>query len=73
MNVMKNQRPFWARYYKNPLYRGKHLIIVGEKVFVTTPGKKANDLFDRVAKRYPNEKLTLVTIPKADTLILVFL
>jgi len=70
---MKNlKKPFWARYYKNPIYRGKHLIIAGTKVFVTTPGEKANHLFDRVAKRYPDEKLTLVTIPKADSLILVF-
>ncbi len=65
------KQPFWTRYYKNPLYRGKHLVIAGRKVFVTTPGKKANRLFDKIAKQYPDKKLTLVTIPKADTLILI--
>ena len=56
----------------NPKYRGKHLIMVGGKVFLASTGTQAAKLFDRLTKEYPHQKRTLAYIPKEESLILWF-
>ena len=57
---------FWA----NPRYRGKHLVIIQDKVYTARTGREATRLFDRLTKQFPHETPTLAYVPKEDTLIL---
>ena len=58
------------RVAANPRYRGKHLVVVGGKVFVARSAADAPRLFDRVTRAHRRATPTLVYIPKADALIL---
>lgn len=52
-------------------YKGKIVAVVGEKVFSAKTGKQAQEMIEKLEKKY--KKPPLVTyIPKADTLILSF-
>lgn len=61
---------FLRRLAANPRYRGKHLIVVEDKVFVARSAAEAPRLFDRVTRRHRQSTPTLLYIPKADALIL---
>lgn len=54
----------------NPLYKGKHIVVIAGKVFTAKTGKEANKILDKLEKKYPNEIPAITYIPKADTLIL---
>lgn len=54
----------------NPKYRGKHVVVIQGKVFSAKTGKQANELLDRLEKKYPDETPAITYIPKTDTLIL---
>ncbi|MBI1992692.1 MAG: hypothetical protein HYS71_05625 [Candidatus Omnitrophica bacterium] len=58
------------RLVANPRYRGKHLIVIEDKVFVARSAADAPRLFDRVTRRHRRSTPTLLCIPKADALIL---
>ena len=58
------------RVAANPRYRGKHLVVVGGKIFVARSAAEAPRLFDRVTHTHRRATPTLVYIPKADALIL---
>lgn len=57
------------RVAANPRYRGKHLVVVGGKVFVARSAAEAPRLFDRVTRTHRRATPTLVYISKADALI----
>jgi len=52
----------------NPLYKGKHIIVVAGKVFTAKTGEEANNIIDKLEKKYPKEMIEITYIPKADTL-----
>ena len=52
----------------NPAYRGRHLIVVGGKVFTATNGKQALKILEKIHEEYPRQKISLAYVPKADTL-----
>lgn len=54
----------------NPIYKGKHVIVIAGKVFTAKTGNQANKILDRLEKKYPNEIPAITYIPKADALIL---
>ncbi|KKQ51372.1 hypothetical protein A3A52_01075 [Candidatus Woesebacteria bacterium RIFCSPLOWO2_01_FULL_39_14] len=54
----------------NPRYRGKHVILVKNKVFTAETGKKAGKILEEIHKKYPEESPQITYIPEADTLIL---
>lgn len=54
----------------NPIYKGKHVIVVAGKVFTAETGKEANKILDMVEKKYPEKIPAMTYIPKEDTLIL---
>jgi len=58
------------RVYANPRYRGKHLIVVEDKVFVARSAAEAPGLFDRVTHAHPGTTPTLIYVPQADALTL---
>jgi len=57
-------------FLENKSYRGKHIIMIANKVYTATTGKNASKLFDKLTKKYPDKTPTITYIPKNDTLIL---
>ncbi|MEK9165512.1 MAG: DUF5678 domain-containing protein [Patescibacteria group bacterium] len=53
-------------------YKGKHIVMVKDKIFASKTGQEAAKIFKEVIKKYPKEKPTITYIPKEDTLILFF-
>ena len=53
-----------------PKYRGKHLVMVKNKIFTAKTGHEAVRIFKEVIEKYPKEKPTIAYIPKEDMLIL---
>lgn len=54
----------------NPRYKGKHIVVVRNKVFASKTGRQASKVLDRLEKKYPRETPAITYIPKEDTLIL---
>ena len=69
---MKKQSPklTMINIMSNPLYKGRHIIVVAGKVFTAKTGSEANKVLDKLEKKYPKEIPAITYIPKADTLIL---
>lgn len=57
----------------SPKYRGKHLVIVKNKIFTALTGQKAAKIFKEIIKKYPGEKPTITYVPKEGSLILIYL
>ena len=70
MSKTKNGHRLLERIYANPRYRGKHLVVVDDQVFVARSAAEAPRLFDRVMRTHPGANPTLVYVPQADALIL---
>jgi len=70
MKKRKNGHRLLGQLYANPRYRGKHVILVDDKVFVAKSAADSSRLFDRVSRAHPRSTPTLVYVPQADTLIL---
>lgn len=52
-------------------YRGKHVVIAGGKIHpIPYDEKKADRLFERLEKKYPQETPTLLFVPKEESYIL---
>ena len=66
----KNSQNVMINIMGNPRYKGKHIIVIGGKVFTAQTGKKASKILDKLEKKYPKEIPEITYIPKADTLIL---
>lgn len=60
-----------AKIYQDPKYKGKHIIIINDKVYATKTGKAKSVLLDKLLKKYPDKTPTITFIPKVDTLILI--
>ena len=56
--------------FKNPRYRGKHVIIAAGKIFTAKTGEKASQILIKIRQKYPQETPEITYIPKADALIL---
>ena len=54
----------------SPKYRGKHLVIVKNKIFSAKTGQRAAEIFKEVIKKYPKEKPTITYVPQEGSLIL---
>ncbi|MDI6731026.1 MAG: hypothetical protein QME05_00405 [Candidatus Margulisbacteria bacterium] len=57
--------------YSNSKYMGKHIVIIGGKIYSAENGKLASKLLDKLILQHPNETPTITYIPKADALILL--
>lgn len=58
------------RVYEDPKYAGKHLVIVGRRIYAARTGREADRLLDRVMAKHPKAPPLLVDVPGADTLLL---
>ena len=62
-----------SRVYRNPKYKGRHIIVIGGKIFDTKTGRASSDLLEKLLKKYPKEIPTIAYIPTEDSLILSIL
>lgn len=69
---MKKGQPNFTMIHvmSNPKYKGKHVVVIGGKIFTAKTGNEANKLLDKLEKQYPHETPAITYIPKEDTLIL---
>lgn len=56
--------------YTRSCYKGKHIIIIGGKIYAAKTGLTASKMLESLLKKHPKEIPTLTYIPKADTLVL---
>lgn len=62
---MKNKKMTMYQVFSNPRYRGKHVILVAGKVFTAKTGEGANQILERIRKKYPNQTPEIAYLPKA--------
>lgn len=62
-----------SQAYRNPKYEGKHIIVIGGKIYATKTGMAQVELLEKLIKKYPSEKPSIAYIPDAQSLILVLL
>ena len=62
-----------SKIYKNPKYKGRHIIIIGGKIYATKTGRNSSDMLEKLLKKYPKEIPTITYIPAEDSLILLVL
>lgn len=56
--------------FKNPRYRGKHVILAAGKIYSAKTGEGAAEILKKVRKKYPNVTPEIAYLPKAHSLIL---
>lgn len=56
--------------FKNPRYRGKHIILVAGKIFTAKTGEGASAILEKVREKYPKAIPEIAYLPKARSLIL---
>ncbi|MDP3994705.1 MAG: hypothetical protein Q8P91_02660 [bacterium] len=56
--------------FKNPHYRGKHVILVGGKIYTAKTGEGASKILEEVREKHPKETPEIAYLPKARSLIL---
>ena len=62
--------PTMPEIFKNPRYRGKHIVLVAGKVFAANTGEGAAEILRKVRKKFPKETPEVAYLPKAHSLIL---
>lgn len=55
----------------DPQYKGKHVVVVGSKIFTAQTGEGAAKILEETDREYPDEIPAITYIPDADTLILI--
>ena len=56
--------------FKNPRYRGKHVILAAGKIYTAKTGEGASEILKKLEKTHPNEVPEVAYLPKAHSLIL---
>jgi hypothetical protein len=56
--------------YHNPKFSGKHVIVIGGKIYATKTGRASSELLEKLSKKYPKETPLITYIPIEDSLIL---
>ena len=56
--------------FKNPRYRGKHIVLAAGHVFTSKTGEGTAEILRDVRKKYPNITPEIAFLPKAHSLIL---
>ena len=50
--------------FKNPRFRGKHIVLVGGKIFTAKTGEGASEILKKARKNIPMKLLKLRIFPK---------
>ena len=56
--------------FRNPRYRGKHVILAAGKVFTAKTGEGAAEILKKIREKYPHVTPQVAYLPKARSLIL---
>lgn len=56
--------------FKNPRYRGKHVILAAGKIFTAKTGEGAAEILRKIRKNSPDITPEVAYLPKAHSLIL---
>lgn len=56
--------------FKNPRYRGKHVILAAGKIYTAKTGEGASEIIKKIREKYPNVTPEVAYLPKAHSLIL---
>ena len=56
--------------FKNPRYRGKHIILAAGKVYTAKTGEGASEILKQIREKYPDVTPEIAYLPKAHSLIL---
>lgn len=56
--------------FKNPRYRGKHVILAAGKVYTAKTGEGAAEILKKIRKNQPDVTPEVAYLPKAHSLIL---
>lgn len=56
--------------FKNPRYRGRHVILAGGKVFTAKTGEGAAEILKKLEKTHPKVIPEVAYLPKARSLVL---
>ena len=56
--------------FKNPKYRGKHVILAAGKIYTAKTGDGAAEVLRKIRKKYPDVTPEVAYLPKAHSLIL---
>lgn len=58
------------KLFSDQRYKGKHIVMIDNKVFTATTGQRAAEIFEKATKKYPKKIPLIAYIPKQDSLIL---
>ena len=67
---MKKQQKLINLVYSNSKYFGKHVILLGGKIYAAKTGSGASKMLEKLMKKHPAETPIITYVPKADALIL---
>ena len=56
--------------FKNPRYRGKHVILAAGKIYTAKTGEGAAEILKKLEKKHPEITPEVAYLPKARSLIL---
>lgn len=56
--------------FKNPRYRGKHVVLAAGRIFTAKTGEGTSTILDMIRQKYPNVVPQVAYLPKARSLIL---
>lgn len=65
------QDELMQKILSDPAYKGKHVVLVADKIFTANTGDGAGKILDEVDKKYPDLTPSIAYIPDADSLILL--
>ena len=60
-----------SKVYRDSKYSGKHVIIIGGKIYAKKTGSAKSELLEKLIKKYPEETPIVAYIPKEDALVLL--
>lgn len=56
--------------FKNPRYRGKHVILAAGKIYTAKTGDGALEILKKIRKKFPDITPEIAYLPKSRSLIL---
>lgn len=68
--MKRKKKRTMADVFANPRFRGKHVVLVANKIFTAKTGQGAAKILDKVFKKYPKETPEIAYLPKSHSLIL---
>lgn len=68
--MQKSKKISMPEVFKNPRYRGKHVILIAGKIFTANTGEGAAKILADIRKKYPNDTPEVAYLPSAHSLIL---